>query len=196
MDFRCVHLFLLLKVHDQYVSLPDSSRVQDITEEYPWEHFLSKLIDSGLVFRGYGMIFNQWTKWDDGSSKWFTKTPFVWCFPIRQSVLNIAQVAVTFHGIRPSFFVQSRLQQYRRCPFFYSANCSFSNPICFWTVSGWRAMIPRQVCTGFAKIQGIVSVNDFWLPRRLQEKLLRAPFCFLRSFSFGFTRIRLNPLSS
>ena len=29
---RRVHLFQL-KVHDQYVSLPDSSRLQDITEE-------------------------------------------------------------------------------------------------------------------------------------------------------------------
>ena len=46
MYFRCVHLFQLLKVHNQYVSFPDSLRVKYIPEEYPWEQFLSKLMDS------------------------------------------------------------------------------------------------------------------------------------------------------
>ena len=54
-------------------------------------------------------------------------------------------------------------------------------------------MIPCWIFTGFAKCQRIVSVNDFWLPRRLQE-LLHAPLRFLRSFCF--TRIRLDPLGS
>ena len=52
-------------------------------------------------------------------------------------------------------------------------------------------MIPRQINTGLTKFQGIVSVNDFKLPFRLQE-LLQAPLCFLRSFCFA--RIRLDPL--
>ena len=52
-------------------------------------------------------------------------------------------------------------------------------------------MIPGKIFTGFAKFQGIVSVNDFRLPIRLQE-LLQAPLCFLRSFCFA--RIRLDPL--
>ena len=30
-------------------------------------------------------------------------------------------------------------------------------------------MIPGEIFTGFAEFQGIVSVNDLWLPRRLQE---------------------------
>ena len=54
-----------------------------------------------------------------------------------------------------------------------------------------RTMIPGKIFTGFAKFQGIVSVNDFRLPVRLQE-LLQAPLCFLRSFCFA--RIRLDPL--
>ena len=37
-------------------------------------------------------------------------------------------------------------------------------------------MIPRKIFTGFAKFQGIVSVNDFGLPIWLQE-LLQAPLC-------------------
>ena len=45
-------------------------------------------------------------------------------------------------------------------------------------------MIPGKIFTGFAKFQGIVSVNDFRFPIRLQE-LLQAPLCFLRSFCFA-----------
>ena len=52
-------------------------------------------------------------------------------------------------------------------------------------------MIPGRIFTSFAKFQGIVSVNDFRLPIRLQE-LLQAPLYFLRSFCFA--RIRLDPL--
>ena len=76
-------------------------------------------------------------------------------------------------------------------PSFNSAHCSFSNPICFWSVWCRRTMIPRKVFTGFAKFQGIVSVNDFRLPIWLQE-LLQAPLCFLTSFCFA--RTRLDPL--
>ena len=67
------------------------------------------------------------------------------------------------------FFVQTSLQQYSRGAFFYSAHCSFSNPICFWSVWCRRTMIPGKIFTSFAKFQRIVSVNDFrfpmWLPR-------------------------------
>ena len=54
-------------------------------------------------------------------------------------------------------------------------------------------MIPGKICTSLAEFQGVVSVNDFRFPIRLQE-LLQAPFAFLRSFCFA--RIRLDPLGS
>ena len=54
-------------------------------------------------------------------------------------------------------------------------------------------MIPGKIFKDPAKFQGIVSVNDFRLPIRLQE-LLQTPLGFLRSFCFA--RIRLDPLSS
>ena len=44
-----------------------------------------------------------------------------------------------------------------------------------------RTMIPGKIFTSFAKLQGIVSVNDFRFRIWLQE-LLQAPLCFLRSF--------------
>ena len=34
------------------------------------------------------VILNQWTKWNDWSFKWLSKTPFVWSLPIRQEILN------------------------------------------------------------------------------------------------------------
>ena len=56
---------------------------------------------------------------------------------------------------------QTWLQQYRGA-FLYSAQCSFSNPICFWFVWCWRTMNPGKIFTSFAEFQGIVSVNK-WL---------------------------------
>ena len=45
-DFWCVHRFQLIKVCDQYVTLPNSSRVQCVSmEQFRWD-FLSKLMDS------------------------------------------------------------------------------------------------------------------------------------------------------
>ena len=41
-----------------------------------------------------------------------------------------------------------------------------------------RAMIPGEIFTRFAEFQGIVSVNDSWLPIGLQ-KLLQASLSFL-----------------
>ena len=49
-------------------------------------------------------------------------------------------------------------------------------------------MIPRKVFTRFAKFQGIVSVNDFWLPIGLPE-LLQTLVCNLRSFVFCTDKI-------
>ena len=148
-------------------------------------------MDSWLVFRRGRVILDQWTKRNNRSFKWFPKTSLVWCFPIRQEILNVSQIGVAFHGISPPIFIQTWLQQYCRRTFFHSAYCSLSNPICFRSVWCRRTMIPRKIFTNFAKFQGIVSVNDFRLPTRLQE-LLQAPFGFLRSFCFA--RIRLDPL--
>ena len=61
--------------------------------------------------------------------KWFSKTPFVLSLSIRQEILNVSHVGIAFHGICPPFFIQTWLQQYRRCPFFHSAYCPLSNPI-------------------------------------------------------------------
>ena len=123
-------------------------------------------MDSRLVFHGNRMIFNQWTKLNIRSFRWFSRSPFKRCFPVCQEVLIMSQ---------------TWLQPYSRGTFFYSAYLSFSNTISLRSVWCWRAMIPGNIFTGFAKFKGIVSVNDIWFPCRLQE-LLQAPFRLLRSF--------------
>ena len=35
----------------------------------------------------------------------FSKTSFVWSLPTRQEILNVSQIAGTFHGICPPFFI-------------------------------------------------------------------------------------------
>ena len=90
-------------------------------------------MDSWLVFRRNRAIINQWTKRNDWSFKRFSKTPFVWSFPIRQEILNVSQKGVTFHRICPPIFIQTWLQQYSRGTFFHSAHCSQQShlfPIC------------------------------------------------------------------
>ena len=54
-----------------------------------------------------------------------------------------------------------------------------------------RAMIPGKISTSFSEFQGIVSVNDFGFPRRLQE-LLCALLHYLRNFRL--TWVGLYPL--
>ena len=141
-------------------------------------------MDSWLVFRSYRVILNQLTKRNDRSFKWFPKTSLIWGLPIRQEILNVSQISKAFHGICPPIFIQTWLQQYGRGAFFYSAHCSFSNPICFWSVWCSRAMMPGEIFTSFAEFQGIVSVNGFRLPIWLQE-LLQASSSFLWSFCFA-----------
>ena len=87
----CVHRFQLLNVCNQYVTLPNSHRVQSVSKEQSRQDFLSKLMDSWLVFRRSRAIINQWIKRTDRSIKWFSKRCLVRSFPIRQEILNICR---------------------------------------------------------------------------------------------------------
>ena len=69
-------------------------------------------MDSWLVFRRNRVILNQWTKRNDRSIKWFSKTSLAWSFPIRQEILDMSQIAMAFHRIGPPPFIQSWLYQY------------------------------------------------------------------------------------
>ena len=140
-DFRCVHRFQLLNVCNHQFTLPNSTRVQSISnEQFKWD-FLSKLMDSWLVFRRDRVILNQ-PNGMIGPSKGSPKRLSHEVFPSDKRSWMFSQIGKAFHGICPPFFIQAWLQQYRRRTLFHSAHCSFSNPICFWSVWCWRTMIP------------------------------------------------------
>ena len=150
-------------------------------------------MDSWLVFRRDRVILNQWTKGNDWSLKWFSKTLSYGVFPSdKRSCMFQRQ---QWHSMESADHFSSRpdCNSTTDVPSLILRECSLSNPICSWSVWCWRTVIPRKIFTRIAKFQGIVSVNDFWLPRRLQE-LLQALLRFLSSFCFA--RIRLDPLGS
>ena len=159
-------------------------RMQCITEEYTWQDVWAELMQSRLVFRRNRVIIDHCSERYYWSVEGHSEPPFVRCFPIRKFILNISQIAVTFHGICPPFFVQASLQQHRRCPFFHSAHCSFGIPMCFWSVWRWRTMIPGKCLSRLAKFQGIVRMNDFRFPCRLQK--LHWPFWSLLGLAVRF----------
>ena len=103
-DFRCVHRLQLLKVCNKYVTLPNSHRVQSVSEEQSRLEFLSKLMDSWLVLRSYKVILNQWTKRSNRSFQWLLKTSFLGRLPIREQICDVSQIGVTFHGNLPTNF--------------------------------------------------------------------------------------------
>ena len=148
-------------------------------------------MDSGLVFLRNRVILNQWTKWNNRSFKLVSQNVFHMEFSHQTGDLECFADKYSIpwnphNNVRPIL-----LATISQMFLLYSAHCSLSNPICFWSVWCWRAMIPGEIFTSFAKFQRIVKVNDFWFPLSFQE-LLQASLGFL--WSFGFARIRLDPL--
>ena len=105
------------------------------------------------IFGRNRMIFNHCTKRNGWAFKRFSESPFVWSFLTRQEILNVSQIAIAFHGIRPSFFVQAWLLQYSRRSFFYSAYRSLRNTTCLGSMGCRSPMIPWYVFKWFAKVQ-------------------------------------------
>ena len=99
----------------------------------------------------------------------FSDSPFIRCFPIRQEILNISQIARAFHEMSPPLFNQAWLQWYRRRSFFYFAYCSLSN-IPFVS-DRWRGEVRRfrdKSSQDLPNSNLVVCVNDFRLFRRLE----------------------------
>ena len=73
-------------------------------------------MDSWLVFRRYRVIFNQWTKRNDWSFKWFSKTSFVWSFPHQTRDLECFADRYNIPWNLPTIFhpdlVATKLQMY------------------------------------------------------------------------------------
>ena len=127
---------------------PRATHIQGIT----WQDFWTELKQSRLVLSRNRVIFYHRSKRNNRTIKWYSEPPSTGRLPIRQEILNVSQIGVTFHGIRPPFHVQTWLQQYSRGAFLYFAHCSLSNPICLWSVWCRRTMIPGKIFTRFAKV--------------------------------------------
>ena len=115
--FWCVHLSQLLKVHNQYVSFPNSHRKQDIVKEYSRKYFLPKLMHSRLVFRGKRMMFKRFTKWKDWSLKWI----FNAC--VLRTPHQHTRLVIETHPGANTFFIHERFFAFCR------ARLSWTHPL-------------------------------------------------------------------
>ena len=79
------------------------------------EIFLTRLllqtdaVATGL-FAENRVILGHYSKRYYWSAQWHSEPPFIWCLPNRREILNVSQMAVAFHRIRPPFVTQTRLQ--------------------------------------------------------------------------------------
>ena len=92
------------------------------------------------------------------------------CLPIRQEILDMSQIAVAFRGIRPPLFHPDliAIAPQMALPWFcalLSAAIPLVSDLCGVDVQ-WFQVYSSQA---FSNFLGVVSVNDFWFPRWLQE---------------------------
>ena len=121
---------------------PNSRRHHLISEEYSRQNFLTEPVESWLGCARNRMTFYHRTKRNYRSLEWFLISPFIWCFPVWQEVLNVSQISVTCHGISPLFFVWAWLQQYCKSTYLNSAYRLLTNAIRLGTVKRRCTMIP------------------------------------------------------
>ena len=79
------------------------SSVQCMTEEFSWQDSWAK-IDLDISFSMIEVIFDHCSQRYHLSVDKHSEPPFVRCFPIRQEILYVSQIAAALHGIRPPFF--------------------------------------------------------------------------------------------
>ena len=108
--------------------LPQTTHIQ---RRYPVEPFFTKVVESCLDFRRNRMIFHHRPERYYWPTQCFSKAPF-------KEVLNISQITIAYHGTCLPLFIQTGLQQYRGCPFYYPAYCPLSNTICLGTMSKFQ----------------------------------------------------------
>ena len=124
----------------------------------------TELVWSRYVIRRDRAICDHRSRRYHWSVKGHSQPPFIWCLPIRQE-MNVSQIAVTFHGIRPPFSSKPDRNNTADVPSFTLRTARSVIPF----VCDLCGVDPGEIFTGFAKFQGFVSVNDFRLPCWFQE---------------------------
>ena len=113
------------------------------------------------------MICYNRFKRNNRTFKWYSEPPFIWCLPIKQEILNNSQIEIYIYIYipwnQPSIFHPDMIAAALRS--------ALSEIPCVSERESWRAMIPGYVFWGLVKLCRIVDVNNFWFPRRIQERL-------------------------
>ena len=86
---------------------PDSSPRFMHNREKNWQGFCSKLVKARLIIRRYKVILYHHSKWNNRAIQGYAEQPLRLCLPIGQKILNVSQIAPTFHGNRPPIFIQT-----------------------------------------------------------------------------------------
>ena len=142
-----------------------------MTEKYNWQELCSKLMQSRLVFRRDSVIFDHCSKRYYVSVKGHPERPFIWClFPQTRDLECFADsnnIPWNPPNIRhpDDTAVAPQMSLLSLCALLLRQSHLFL--ICVVSTYNDSSIIPRKL----AKFPGIVSVNDFWLPRWLQELL-------------------------
>ena len=132
-------------------------------------------MNSCLLFRWSRIIFHHCSKRYDWSLEWFTiPNRLSWgAFPPARKVLDVSQMAIALHRIRPLPLIQSWLLQYWWCAFLYSSNGSFSDAIRLRSMRYGSTMFPWSsshafpnsielfVQTAFGACDGSKNFNKF-----------------------------------
>ena len=195
-DFRCVHLFQVLKVHNQYVSFPDSPRVQYINRGI----FLG-----ALSFQIDGFLTDPSWIWDDippmNQIEWLVlwmvhQIAFSYSvFLSDKRSLNISKIAVAFHGIRPPNFHPDLIATIPQMALFFNS--------AYYTLSNSHLFLNGEGLTCHDPTRGLHRLSQ--IPWNCQCKWLLVSWSAPRTFAsclsvscevFVLARIRLNPLSS
>ena len=149
----------------------------------PGKTFFPKLMDSWLVLRSFWVILNQWTRRKDWAFKWFSKTHFVWIFPIRQEILNVSQIGKNIPWNLPTNFhpemIATILQMYLLSLCALLSQQPHLFPICVVsTYNDFRTDLHR-LCQIPRNCQCKWLLVSYSAPRTSASSL-----CFLRSFFY------------
>ena len=95
-DFWCVHRLQLLKVCDQYVTLPNSPPppLKSASEEQSRNTFFPNWWIRDCSFAVIGWCSTNEPSGTIGFFEWLPKTSFKWCLPIRQEICDVSQIGV------------------------------------------------------------------------------------------------------
>ena len=115
-------------------------------------------------FRSYRVILNQWTKRNDWSFEWFSKSSFARSFPFCQEVLDISQIAI----VNITFSLNWSRPYQGGCSQVLISSKGFNSFICDWK---------NKLSFFFGKYHLFRIVSFFWVDFRCVHRLQLLKIC-------------------